>query len=520
MKILGQTPVNQVVRGSDVDRDLDLTPDVCVIGSGAGGAVLAAELAQAGKSVVLLEEGGHHTKRDFDMQEGTMIPMLYQERGSRATADQSMVILQGRTVGGSTVVNYTTCFRTPDATLAHWKSRWGVEGYEPGTLAPAWAKVEARLGIEEIRFDQVNKNNRILWDGCESLGWEKQLLKRNVRNCRHSGYCGVGCAFDAKQAMHITYVLDALEAGASVFANARVDLLEREGARITAVYATVLDPATEKPTGRTIRVKPKVTALCGGAINNPRLLLRSKITEGPVGKRTWMHPLAISTAEMPFRVEGFYGAPQSVSSHQFKDRGADEIGYFFECTSVHPMMSAIASPGIGHFHRDGMERLPYLSAMYAHFIDGFHDDEKGGTVTITPAGNPKVEYHYSDRFWRAVRDAQKNLARVQLAAGAKRVLTLHSDPIEITSEADLAKIDRAPVGPNRILLVTAHLMGGCRMGPDPRESVVRSDLRHHAVENLYVVDGSVFPTGLGVNPSLTIYGIATHAATGIAAAAA
>lgn len=510
---------NPVVTGDQVDKDLDLVADVCIVGSGAGGAVLAAELAQAGRSVVLLEEGGHHTKREFDMHEGTMIPLLYQERGSRATADQSIVILQGRCIGGSTVINYTTCFRTPDKTLAHWKSRWGVEGLDATTLGPAWEKVEARLGIAEIRFDQVNKNNRVLWDGCEKLGWQHQLLKRNVRNCRHSGYCGMGCAFDAKQAMHVTYVLDALDAGARVHANARVDGLEREGNRITAVYATVLDPATEKPTGRTIRVKAKLVSLCGGAVNNPRLLLKSKITEGPVGKKTWFHPLAVSTAEMPYRVEGFYGAPQSVSSHHFAEREGGKLGYFIECAPVHPVLSSIASPGFGAKHRENMELLPKLSAVYAHVIDGFTDEEQGATVSLTPAGNPKVEYHYTDSFWESVRDAQKNMARLQLAAGAERVSTLHTEPIEITREADIEKIDRAPLGPNKLMLATAHLMGGCRMGADPREAVVRSDLRHHVIENLYVVDGSVFPTGLGVNPSLTIYGIATHASKAIAEAA-
>lgn len=509
---------NRVLRGDDVTADVDLETDVCVVGSGAGGAVLAAELAQRGRRVVMLEEGGHHTKRDFDMHEGNMIPLLYSERGGRATSDQAIMVLQGRCIGGSTVVNYTTCFRTPEATLARWKDQHGIDGLEYATLVPSWEKVEARLEIAEIRLDQVNRNNRVLWDGCGVLGWERQLLKRNVRNCRHSGYCGMGCAFDAKLSMHITYVLDALAAGARVHANARVDLLEREGNRITAVIATVLDPATDRPTGRKIRVRAKHVALCGGAVNNPRVLFRSKITEGPVGKKTWFHPLVISTARMKRRVEGFYGAPQSVSSHQFADRGK-EMGYFIECAPVHPVLGAIASPGFGPEHAERMALLPHLSAMYAHFIDGFDAEEQGATVTLSENGNPKVDYHYTPRLWSAMRDAQKNLARIQLAAGAEAVHTLHPEPVEMTSEADLAKIDRAEYAPNSVVIVTAHLMGGCRMGIDPLESVVRPDFRHHVVENLSVVDGSVFPTSLGVNPSLTIYGLATHAAKNIADAA-
>jgi choline dehydrogenase-like flavoprotein len=503
----------RIVRGNEIATDTEIAADVCVIGTGAGGAVLAAELAAAGKKVVMLEEGGYHTREEFDMQEGHMYPLLYQDRGSRATADQSIVILQGRAVGGSTVVNFTTCFRTPEKTLAHWKDRWGVEGLTTEALTPHWEKVEARLGIHQVELEGgVNKNNRVIWDGATKLGWTPTLLKRNVRNCHQSGYCGMGCPFDAKQAMQITFVPDALAADADLYCNARVDLLERDGNAITKVRATVLDPATDKPSGKTITVKAAKVALCGGAINDPRLLLKSGITDGPVGKRGWFHPLVISTALMPYRVEAFYGAPQSVSCHQFAWRDGGKMGFFVEAAPIHPMLAAVGMVGFGKDHREKIEKLPWVNALYAHLVDGFSDEETGATVTLRPSGAPKVDYAFTERLWEAAREGMKSIARLQLAAGAEKIYTLHAQQVEIQSEADLDKIDRAPVGPNRIPLFTAHLMGGCQMGAKAEESVVRSDFRHHRVENLWIVDGSVFPSSLGVNPSLTIYGLASYAA--------
>ncbi|HVO32223.1 MAG TPA: GMC family oxidoreductase N-terminal domain-containing protein, partial [bacterium] len=454
------------------------------------------------------------TKADFHGQEGWSYPNLYQDRGGRATEDLSISILQGRGVGGSTVVNWTTCFRTPKRVLEHWKTRWGVEGLDYDTLVPSWEKVEARLGVQEIPIDLANKNNRSLWDGATKLGWKPEALRRNVRDCRQSGQCGMGCPFDAKQAMHITYVPDALHAGAKIFANAKVERLEREGNRITAVHAIVLDPETEKPTGRTITVKAPKVILCGGAINSPRLLLRSGITEGNVGRRTWLHPVVGVAGVFPHRVEGFYGAPQSVSCHQFAER--EEMGFFLELAPVQPMLISISARGSGEEHRRAMEKMPFTVAMISLAIDGFHDDEPGGTIGLRPSGAPKIEYALTPRFWNTARAGIKAMTQVLLAAGADEVRSLHNEAVIMKSEADLPKLDDAPYAPNRLGVYTAHQMNGYQMGKDPATSVVRSDMRHHAVENLWIVDGSVFPTSLGVNPSLSIYGLATHAAKGIA----
>ena len=169
-----------IVAGNERPARVELACDVCIVGSGAGGATLAAGLAQRGLNVVMLEEGGHHTSRDFVGKEGVNYPMLYQERGTRATADLAFTILQGRSVGGGTTVNWTTCFRTPDRVLEHWRSAHGIEGLDPAALAPHFDAVEARLGIQPWSEDLINENNRVLLDGARKLGWSAEILRRNL----------------------------------------------------------------------------------------------------------------------------------------------------------------------------------------------------------------------------------------------------------------------------------------------------------------------------------------------------
>src|SRR5260370_21427178 len=210
-----------------------LRPDVCVVGSGPGGSMVASRLARAGAQVVVLEEGGFYTKEQFDMQEATAYPRLYQDRGNRATADLSIAVLQGRAVGGGTVVNWTTSYRTPDEVLAFWRERSGSQ-LTPELLRPHFEEVEARLGISKVDPDDVNPNNRAIYDGCKKLGWQVDTTRRNVRGCLRSGYCGMGCPVDAKQSAALTYLPDAVAAGAEVYANCRVEKIEWSGRRASA----------------------------------------------------------------------------------------------------------------------------------------------------------------------------------------------------------------------------------------------------------------------------------------------
>ena len=503
-----------IFKGGQVTHDLVLKPDVCIVGSGPGGSMVASRLAAQGKSVVVLEEGGHHLKDEFDMQEATAFPRLYQDRGNRATADLGIAILQGRAVGGGTVVNWTTSYRTPDDVLAHWREEGSV--LTPEALRPHFEEVEKRLGIEKVDYQDTNANNRSLYDGCKKLGWQVDTTRRNVRGCLRTGYCGMGCPVDAKQSAALTYLPDAVARGADVYADCRVKRIEWSGKRAQAVIGVVLDSASGQETGRTIRVEPEVVVVSGGALNSPALLLRSGIQQGPVGKKTWLHPVVAVGAMYQSRIEGFYGAPQSVASHHFAHRPGG-AGFFLEVAPVHPMITGIAMPGFGAALRGRMALLPNLASCISLMIDGFHGDQ-GGTVSLRPDGGPKLDYPFTEIHYECFREGMKAMARAHLANGAESVTTFHSTPLVLTTEADLAQIDRAPLGPNLFAAFTAHQMGGCRMGADPATSVVDPHLRHHWLTNLFVADGSVFPTSLGVNPMQSIYGIASWAAEHIRAA--
>lgn len=502
-----------IIPGSELTADLDLSCDVCIVGSGAGGSVLAARLCQAGLDVVMLEEGPYATRRDFDLDEQKAIPMLYQDRGTRSTADLAITVLQGRSVGGSTTVNWTTCFRTPERILEHWRSVHRIEGLDAATLAPHFEEVERRLNIGPWPEEAANPNNRKLLDGARALGWEAAPLRRNVKGCADSGYCGLGCPVNGKQAMHLTYLPDAVAAGLRLYSDVRAKRVEHEGGKASVVHAEVLDRATGRPTGRTVTVRPKVVALSGGAINTPALLLRSDITaQGRVGRRTFLHPVVGIGGLYEEPVLPFKGAPQSIGSHQFVDRGPDKVGFFFESAPLQPMLAALTVSLIGKEMAEFMGKLPNLGVMIALMVDGLLPEDDGGVVSLRSDGRIRLDYPIRPFLTEAMGSAHAALARLTLAAGASEAVSLHHTPRRMRDLMSITQLAEAPYGAHEHAIFTAHQMGGCTMGPDAATSVVGTDHRFHGLGNVFVVDGSVLPTALGVNPSETIYGLARRAA--------
>lgn len=509
-----------VIEGQTLHGHQSFGADVCIVGSGAGGAVTAAVLAARGLKVVVLEEGGYFTHARFRMRESDAFPQLYQEAGQRVTDDLSVAVFQGRAVGGTTVVNWTTSFRTPDALLEHWRKKHAAGGLDPAALAPHFEAVERRLNVQEIPLELLNRGNRALYDGCRALGYEVHPLRRNVLGCAHLGYCGYGCPIDAKQSMLVSFLPDAMNAGATVISRCRVDRLVLEGGRATSVEGTFLDALGLTPTGATLKLTAKYFILSAGAIGTPAILLRSGAPDPHerTGARTFLHPVVAQLGELDEPADGFRGAPQGVASHHFADRG-EEVGYFLETAPVQPMLMALAIPGFGTAHTEQLKRIRHAVPHLALMIDGLHEGEEGGRVRLRPSGTAALDYRVSPKIWAAMRHAQKTLARVQLAAGMKRSSTGHTQAIVVEKEADLARIDRADYGPSRLGVFSAHVMGGAGLSDDPKRGVVRSeDLRHHQLANVHVADGSVFPTSLGVNPQLSIYGLAHWASTRWAAA--
>lgn len=509
-----------IVDACAITRDLELECDVAIVGTGAGGGVCAEVLAQAGLCVVMVEEGPLRTSSDFRMREAEAYPALYQESAARKTADHAINILQGRCVGGSTTVNWTSSFRTPAATLAHWRDTHGINGYTAEELALWFGRMEARLGIAPWTA-APNGNNAALVRGAGALGIPVQAIARNVRGCADLGYCGVGCPINAKQSMLVTTIPVALAHGATLLTRTRALRLSWSDRRVTALECAALDGDGVRTTGRSITVRARTYISSAGAIGSPALLLRSHVPDPHelVGTRTFLHPVVVSAALMRDTVAPYAGAPQSVCSDHFLDDApaTGPIGYKLEAPPVHPVLAAITLPNHGVEHARWMRELPRMQVLIALLRDGFHRESSGGTVRLSDDGSPVLDYPITDYVWDGVRRAFMSMAQIQFAAGAMRVLPVHGrgEAFEQWTDARraIAAFDLAPV---RTPVFSAHVMGGCAMGPNADRAVVDPDGRHHHLENLHVIDGSIFPTSIGANPQLSIYAIAVRLAESVA----
>ncbi len=511
----------KVIDAATLMAPLRVEADVAIVGTGAGGGVAAEILSRAGLSVVMIEEGPLKTSDSFkDMDEARAYRDLYQEGAGRATSDGAISILQGRCVGGSTTVNWTSSFRTPGQTLAHWASQHEVAGHSEKEMAPWFAKMEERLGIAPWAM-APNENNSILQRGCKALGWESHVIPRNVKGCLDAGYCGHGCPANAKQSMLVTTIPSALEHGATLLHRLRVRQVQHAANKVEGLVCDALGPDGRTPTGATVSVKARHYVIAGGAINSPALLLRSQVPDPYklLGKRTFIHPVNLSVATMPKRVDAFYGTPQSVASDQFqwKDGVTGPIGYKLEVPPLAVGITAGISNLFGLELKKSMAQLPNYNAVLALLRDGFVPQSEGGQVRLGSDGSPILDYEVSPYVWDGIRRAFLSMAELQFAAGAASVRPAHLDSANYTTWNEArAAILALPLEKFRATLFTAHLMGGCGMSENPRSGVVNSQGRHHQLANLSVMDASTFPTSLGVNPQLTIYGLVAQNVSALA----
>ena len=510
----------KVIDASTLAEDMTLDADVAIIGSGAGGGTAAEILANAGLTVVMLEEGPLKTSQDFRMRESDAYPDLYQESAARKTRDKAINILQGRCVGGGTTVNWTSSFRTPPATLAFWQREFGVTGYGVDDLAPWFAQMEARLSITP--WDVApNGNNEALARGARKIGIPAEAIRRNVKGCWNIGYCGMGCPTNAKQSMLVTTIPGALAKGATLVTRVRVQRLALEKDRVARLDAQAMDARGVAPTSRNVRVRARTYIAAAGAIGTPALLLRSGAPDphGILGKRTFLHPTVVSAALMPERVDGFAGAPQTIYSDHFLGTQPIDgpLGFKLEAPPLHPVLTATTLPDDGRAHAQWMANFPRMQVVIALLRDGFNPGSQGGAVRLRGDGTPQLDYPLLPLFWEGARRALRTMAEIQFAAGAQTVMPVHAQGAAYTSFASArAAIDAFALQPLVTPVVSAHVMGGAPFGPDATRAVVAGNGRHHQVENLYVFDGSLFPTSLGANPQLSIYGIVARLATDLA----
>lgn len=489
--------------------------DVLVIGTGAGGGITAELLARAGLRVIMLEEGPLKTSSDFNQLESEAYPTLYQESAARKTNDKAINILQGRCVGGSTTVNWTSSFRTPSETLAFWRDRFGLTDLSDDAMAPYFQQAERRLNVSTW-LTPPNENNELLRRGAAQLGIPAAAILRNVKGCWNLGSCGMGCPTNAKQSMLLTTVPAALSLGAKLVVNTRATRLNIQNGRVTGVSAEFVDkklPLTHDSKARSaIEIKCKHVVVAGGAINSPALLLRSQAPDphNRLGIRTFLHPVVMSSALMAQRVEGWAGAPQTIYSDHFLGTQAIDgpMGYKLEAPPIHPVIFASSIPGFGEVQSGMLKTFAHQHILLALLRDGFAPASAGGQVSLRSDGSPSLAYPLNDFVMDGARRALLSMAEIQFAGGAKEVLPVHEQAQPYTSWAQAkAAITQMPMVPLQTRVVSAHVMGGCGMAASPELGVVRPDGVHWQIANLSVHDGSLFPTSIGANPQLSIYGL-------------
>ncbi len=493
-----------------------ITADVIVIGSGAGGAVAAARLAEAGQRVVILEAGEFVPSDEFTEREAEMTERLYAEGGLRATDDLAVSMMQGATVGGSTTVNWMIMLRTPAHVLDEWARRFGLEGMDAASMAPVFDRIEHEVHARRVPDDAHSPNNRILIDGAQRLGWAVEAALINARGCVRSGFCGQGCRYDAKQGTQQTFIPRALAHGASLFANARADRIEviaRPGSALNAlrtkrVSATIRTPRSPAAP-RTLVLEAPIVIVAGGAVESPLLLQRSGMGGGGVGRFLRLHPTTAVIGVHDREINGATGIPLSAMCDEFIRRDANGYGFWLECPPLHPSIGSSAIPGFGASHAAMMRRFPSLASTIALTRDGSDLDKSSGSVLLDRRGNARISYALSRHDSANVAASIEAAARLQLAAGASEVHTLHSRPVVVRHERDLAQIRDRSVAANRLTLFSAHVNGTARIGTDPATSGVTPNGERHGVRGVYVFDGSMLPTGVGVNPQETIMALAT-----------
>ncbi len=505
--------------GSRLEQDLILEADVAIIGSGAGGGTSAEILSAAGYKVLIIEEGPLKTSSDFKMLESQAFPQLYQEGAARASKDGAIQIFQGRAVGGTTLVNWTSSFRTPEGTLKYWTDELGLKGHSPEEMAPWFEKMEQRLGVAPWAMPP-NANNDVIRRGCDELGYHWKIIPRNVRGCWNLGYCGLGCPTNAKQSMLVTTIPATLDHNGELLYLARAERLLIEKEQVVGIECLAMDERSVAPNGRKILVKAKHYILAGGGINSPAVLMRSHAPDPYErnGKRTFIHPVNFSAAQFEQVINPFYGAPQSVYSDHFQwdDGVTGRMSYKLEVPPLQPSFAATLLGGVAESSAQRMAQLPHTNMLLALMRDGFHPQSTGGTVELRSDGSPVLDYQMSEYAWDGIRRAFQVMAEIQFAAGAKEVRPGHLDASAVTTMAEAkSMIAGLSMAPYRTRLATAHIMGGCAMSEDPSQGVTDSLGSHHQLSNLSIFDGSLFPTSIGANPQLSIYGLSAQLASAL-----
>ena len=505
-------PFGRIVAGRQAGERLRMAADVVIVGLGAGGCMAAHDLARAGLSVIALERGAFLRPSDMTQREDEMIPKLFAEQGARQTSDLGVTILQGKGVGGSTLHNTNLCKRLPDELVQEWREHHGLplEGLDADFEA-----VETLLNVHRVPDERMNANNRIIERGIQSLGWRGGRLAHNRDDrCQQSGFCELGCAYNGKTNALRVLVPPAIESGALFLTDARVDQIEFSDRKATGVRGVFFDASGLRQTGE-FTIHASTVILAGSATSSAALFRHSRIPDrsGLAGRTLHMHPGAAVMGLHDERIEGWKGNPQAVECTEFLEFGAHAKNRAWIVSGfAHPAGAASLMPGFGAEHARLMRQFAHASVA----ICMLHDITRG-TVDATVGDTLRVHYTPNAADREQLLLGLKATARILLAGGAREVMIPLSRPVFVSSPNDLEHISISDIRPGSPSLTAVHPMSTLPMGGDSARSVCAPNGRVHTMDNLFVADGSLFPTSIGGPPQISIYTFGRRVARSVAA---
>jgi choline dehydrogenase-like flavoprotein len=477
--------------------------DVVVVGSGAGGAVAAAELAAAGLDVIVLEAGRHYDRDSYPADHLEAIAELYRDGGlTIAEGRPPIPVPVARVVGGTTVINSGTCFRAPDPVLADWKRRFGIAWAED--MAADYGEAERTLRVKQLDPETMGRNGQLAMEGAAALGASGAPIHRNAGDCNQCSSCPFGCEIDAKRGMHVSYLPRAVAAGARIRAGVAVDRILVEDGRAVGVSATV-GGAGDRRRPFTVRARRAVVA-AGGSFGTPELLLRSGLGGRQVGRNLHIHPACWVGARYAEEVRGWDGVMQSFYVDEW-----EPTGILLEATFTPLAFGGAWLLGAGESHQRAMLDFGHVGSIGVHL-----NDKSAGRVGLGAGGSLRASYKLTRADADRLAFGIARAAEVHFAAGAAEVYP-NIARVGVLRPGDLAKFEATTFKPAELRLEAFHPMGTARMAADDREGVCAIDGAVHATKDLFVADASLFPTSVGVNPMMTVIAFAKQVARGLAA---
>jgi len=497
-----------IVEGRNERAPLTMRVDAVVVGSGAGGSIVARELARAGKSVVVLEEGGHYSPARYGAMRPTeSLRHLFRDAGlSVATGlgDTPVIsVLAGKCFGGSSVLTGGVCFRIPEDVLQDWSTRLGLARITADDLDERFSEIERDLDVTEVPSALRSRSTELFMEGAEALGIPMKPLRRNAPACKGSSRCSFGCPTGAKRSVDVAVLPEAMKRGATVVCDAFVNRVVMDGRRARGVEGSLLDARGGK--GPAFRIEADLVIVACGSQHTPLLLRRSGLSSPHLGRHLTLHPGIRIGAIFDERVDGWDGAMQSVYSDHFSDEGITLVGIY-----TTPNILAAALPGPGRDHRKLVAHIPTFALLGA-----LVPDEGSGVVRRWLGREPLVTYRMAERDRSRLRRALRILGEMAFAAGAREVLLPVFGAPAVRTKAELANaIDAMPSFRN-LECAAFHPLGSARMSARPEDGVVSRDGAVWNTEGLYVADGSILPTSIGVNSQLPVMALALDVARGI-----